>query len=203
MSTNPKVDAYIENAADFAKPILKHLRQLIHKACPDVEETWKWSFPNFDHKGIFCSMAAFKNHCAFNFWKASLMSDPEGILHVKDKNAMGNFDKITSLKDLPSDKIMLAYLKEAVKLNEENIKKPIKPKAASTQVVETPQILLTALQKNKKAHEAFAAFSASHKKEYIEWILEAKTEATQNKRVETAVEWMAEGKHRNWKYEKK
>ena len=125
---NPSFDAYIKAAAPFAQPILKHLRELVHKACPEVEETIKWGFPHFDYKGIMCSMAAFKNHCAFGFWKSALMSDREKIMEVKDRGAMGNFQKITSLSDLPSDKILIAYIKEAKKLNEDDIKLPARKK---------------------------------------------------------------------------
>src|SRR5678810_408438 len=112
-----RVDTYIAKSAEFAKPILKHLRALVHEACPEVVETIKWGFPNFDYKGVFCSMAGFKQHCAFGFWKASFIDDPKGILQPADKGSMGNFDRITSLKDLPSDKILLGFIKQAVKLN--------------------------------------------------------------------------------------
>ena len=197
-----RIDAYIEKKADFAQPILKHLRQLVYKACPDAEETIKWGMPFFDYKGsTLCAMAAFKEHCSFTFWKAKLMKDPEGILQVAEKHAMGNFDKITSLKDLPSDKILTAYIKEAAKLNEDNIKMPAKKKAAVKEP-ETPVDLVAALKKNKKAQAVFEKFPPGKKKDYIEWIAEAKTEATKIKRIETAVEWIAEGKGRNWKYQK-
>ena len=128
LKTNPRIDAYISKAEPFAQPILQHIRKLVHKAYPEIEETIKWSFPHFEHKGTVCSMASFKQHCAFGFWKASIMKDPEGILEIKDREAMGHFNRITSLKDLPSDKVLIAYIKEAVRLNEENIKLPSKPK---------------------------------------------------------------------------
>src|SRR4026207_417368 len=122
-----RVDDYIAKSADFAKPILNHIRQLVHTVCPQVEETIKWSFPNFDYKGVFCSMAAFKAHCSFGFWKAALMSD---ATKMKDnqKTAMGHMGKITSLKDLPPDKVLIAYIKEAAKLNDEGIKLPPRKK---------------------------------------------------------------------------
>lgn len=116
MKADSRVDEYIEGSAPFAQPILKHLRELVHKACPQVQETMKWSFPHFKYKGILCSMAAFKQHCSFGFWKATIMNDPEQILSLVGKTAMGHFDKITSLKDLPSDQIMIVYIKEAVRL---------------------------------------------------------------------------------------
>lgn len=197
-----RIDAYIEKKADFAKPILAHLRALVHKACPDAEETIKWGMPFFDYKGsTMCAMSAFKQHCAFMFWKAKLMKDPQGILKVAERHAMGNFDRITSLKDLPSDKILIAYIKEAAKLNEDNIKMPARKKVAVA-AMEMPVDFATALKKNKKANTVFENFSPGKKKDYIEWITEAKTEATKLKRIETAVEWIAEGKSRNWKYEK-
>jgi uncharacterized protein YdeI (YjbR/CyaY-like superfamily) len=200
-TTDKRIDAYIEKKADFAKPILKHLRELVHKACPDAEETIKWGMPFFDYKGsVLCAMAAFKEHCSFTFWKAKLMKDPEGILQVAERHAMGNFDRITSLKDLPSDKTLIAYIKEAAKLNEDDIKLPPRKKAAPTEL-KMPVDFAAALKKNKKANTIFENFTPGKKKEYIEWITEAKTEPTKMKRIETAVEWIAEGKSRNWKYQ--
>jgi len=201
-TTDKPIDAYIEKKADFAKPILKHLRELVHKACPDAEETIKWGMPFFDYKGsVLCAMAAFKEHCSFTFWKAKLMKDPEGILQVAERHAMGNFDRITSLKDLPSDKTLIAYIKEAAKLNEDDIKLPPRKKAAPTEL-KMPVDFAAALKKNKKANTIFENFTPGKKKEYIEWITEAKTEPTKMKRIETAVEWIPEGKSRNWKYQR-
>lgn len=201
--TDPRIDAYIEKKADFAKLILNHLRLLVHKACPNAQETIKWGMPFFDYKGsVLCAMAAFKKHCTFTFWKAKLMKDPEDILQVADRHAMGNFDRITSLKDLPSDKILTVYIKEAAKLNEENIKLPPRKKIDANIALKLPVDFAASLKKNKKAQTVFENFPPGKKKDYIEWITEAKTEATKNKRIETAVEWIAEGKSRNWKYEK-
>ena len=198
---DPRIDAYVEKKADFAKPVLKHLRQLVHKACPGVEETIKWGMPYFDYKGnALCGMAAFKEHCTFLFWKARLLKDPKKILQVEERGAMGNFDRITSLKDLPSDKILIAYIKEAAKLNENDIKLPPRKKAAVVEL-KMPLDFAAALKKNKKAQTVFQNFPEGKKKEYIVWITEAKTEPTKIKRIETAVEWIAEGKGRNWKYE--
>ena len=197
---DPRVDAYIERAAPFANPILLKLRKLIYQACPDVEETIKWSFPNYEIYGsMLCSMAAFKEHCAFGFWKASLLKDPEGILHLADKNSMGHLERLSSVKDLPADKILIAYLKEAALLNKNKIK-VVKPKAAPKKELPIPKPLAAAFKKNKKALTSFEAFSPSQRREYIEWINEAKTEETLNKRIETTVEWSAEGKSRHWKY---
>lgn len=196
------VDLYIDKSADFAKPILAHLRELVHKACPDVEEKIKWSFPHFDYKGtMMCSMAGFKQHCAFTFWKAAIMKDKHKLFNREE--AMGHLGKITSLKDLPSDKILLEYLKEAVALNEADIKLPAKTKMTNTTPVQTPDYFISALKKNKTAFKNYEASSPSHKKEYVQWITDAKTEETRNKRIETAIEWIAEGKGKNWKYERK
>ncbi len=198
--TETRVDAYIEKASPFAKPILLRLRKLIFQACPDAEETIKWSFPNYEVYGsMLCNMAAFKEHCSFGFWKASLLKDEAGILHLADKNAMGHLDKLGSVKDLPADKILIAYLKEAALLNKNKVK-VIRPKSAPKKELAIPKSLAAALKKNKKAMAGFEAFTPSPRREYIEWIMEAKTEETMNRRVETTVEWSAEGKSRNWKY---
>lgn len=196
---DPRIDVYMAKAAPFAQPILQHIRKLVHKACPDITETMKWSFPHFEYKGVVCSMAAFKQHCAFGFWKASIMKDPNKIMQLKDRGAMGHFDRITSIKDLPADKIMLAYIKEAVQLNENGVKLPAKTKTVQKEIT-VPSDVTAALKKNAKARKVFEAFSPSHKKEYIEWVTEAKTEPTRIKRLNTMMEWLEEGKDRNWKY---
>jgi len=200
---DPRVDAYIDKAADFAKPVMNHLRALIHSTCPEVEETWKWSFPIFMYKGaIMCNMAAFKEHCSFGFWKASLMTDTDDILEKREKEGMGHLGKIYSLKDLPKDAVLKKYIKEAMKLNEDGVKLPPRKKATEKDKKEliVPDYFVKELKKNKNAAKVFDAFSYSHKKEYIEWFEEAKTEPTRNKRMAQAIEWMAEGKSRNWKY---
>jgi len=201
-TTDERVDAYIAKSADFAQPILKHIRKLVHKACPDANETIKWGMPFFEiNGGLLCNMAAFKQHCAFGFWNAPLLKDPEGILHVKDKNAMGHLDRITSLKDLPGDKPLIALLKEGAELNKQGVKKPAKEKVPKAALPE-PKELTAALKKNKTAKATFEAFPPSHRREYIEWITEAKTEATREKRIATTIEWLEEGKSRNWKYQR-
>jgi len=195
---DPRVDAYIAKAADFAKPILIHIREAVHKADPDIEETLKWGMPSFMHKGIVCGMAAFKAHCTFGFWKHSLMVDKSNPNANKDEEAMGNFGRITSVKDLPPKKELMALVKKAVKLNEDGVKIKIQKKPKAPLVV--PKELTAALKKNKKAQATFDAFPYSHKKEYAEWIAEAKTEATRDKRLATTIEWLSQGKPRNWKY---
>ncbi len=194
---DPRIDQYISKAGDFAKPVLKHLRKLVHAGCPDVEETMKWSFPHFMHGGILCSMASFKNHCSFGFWKGSLILKQKA---GEDAEGMGQFGKITSLADLPEDATLLKYIREAVRLNDENVKVPERSKPKEKRELVVPPFFTSAVKSNKKALEAFEKFSPSHKREYVEWITEAKTEATRQKRLAAALEWMAEGKPRHWKY---
>jgi hypothetical protein len=197
-TTDPRIDAYIRNAAPFAQPILKHLRAVVHDACPDVVETMKWSFPHFDYKGIFCSMAAFKAHATFGFWKGALLADK---LPKVEETAMGHFGRITLLADLPSKKTLVRIVQTAAKLNDEGIKmaRPERPKAAP---LRPPSDLTAALSANTQASAAFKAFSPSQKREYVEWITEAKQAATRQKRLSTAVAWIADRKPRNWKYMK-
>jgi uncharacterized protein YdeI (YjbR/CyaY-like superfamily) len=200
---DPRIDLYIYNAADFARPILLHLRELVHAACPDVQETIKWSFASFDYKGPMCSMASFKQHCAFKFWKASLIKDKTLTKNAESESAMGHYGKITSLKDLPSDKKIIAHIKEAMMLNEKGIKLPPRKVTTAKKEIVAPAYFLKLLKKNKKAFTTFESFSPSNKREYVEWITEAKTDETKNRRMKTAIEWMSEGKSRNWKYTKK
>ncbi|MBD0331961.1 MAG: YdeI/OmpD-associated family protein [Chitinophagaceae bacterium] len=205
MSKDPRVDAYIAKAADFAKPILTHLRKLVHQGCPEIEETIKWGMPSFDYKGPLCSMASFKQHCVFGFWKSKLLKDPNGYLGKRFNQggeAMGNLGRITRLKDLPPDKAIIDFIKQAKKLNDEGIRLPQKIKKQQTNLV-IPDYFLSALKKNKKSEAVFDNFPPSHKREYVNWIAEAKTEETRNKRMSAALEWIAEGKGRNWKYERK
>lgn len=196
---DPRVDAYIARSADFARPILTHLREVVHAACPDVEEAMKWSFPHFMYKGILCSMAAFKEHCTFGFWKASLVLDPADR---SDEQAAGQFGRITKIGDLPSKTALRGYVKKAMELNDAGVKPAprARPKAKPELVV--PDDLAAALAKHTKARATFESFSPSHRREYVEWITGAKGADTRQRRLETALEWMAEGKSRNWKYAK-
>lgn len=197
-TTDPRVDIYIDRSKDFAQRVLNHLRSLVHQACPDVIETMKWSFPHFDYKGTICSMASFKEHCAFGFWKQSLL---EKSAFPAEKTAMGSFGRITSVADLPDDKTMKKLIADAVRLNEEGIKIQRTVSKEKKELV-VPDILTAALAANELAADTFNNFPYSCKKEYIEWITEAKTDATRDKRLATTMEWLAEGKRRNWKYEK-
>lgn len=198
-TTDPWFDAYIERSEAFARPILKHIRALVHQACPDVVETKKWSFPHFDYKGIMCSMASFKEHCAFGFWKQSLL---EESAFPAEKTAMGSFGRLTSIADLPDDETMKKLIADAVNLNERGIKVPKAQPAADRSELVVPQVMIDALAANVAASETFDSFPYSKKKDYADWISGAKSDATRDKRLATTIEWLAEGKARNWKYEK-
>lgn len=196
MARDPRIDAYIERAAPFAQPILTHVRELVHEACPAVEETIKWSMPTFVHAGgILCGMAAFKQHASFGFWKHALV-----VGEGEPRDGMGSYGKLASLKDLPPKKTLLAHVRRAMKLNEDGVKSPVR-KAAPKPPPETPADLAAALKQNKAAKATFDAFPPGCRREYVEWIVEAKREETRAKRLAQAIEWMAEGKRRNWKYE--
>ena len=207
MSRDPRIDAYIEGAAPFAQPILSHVRDLVHEACPQVEETVKWGMPTFVHAGgILCGMAAFKQHASFGFWKHALVVGEGGQADTapgddRPRDGMGSYGKLASLKDLPPKKTLLAHIRKAMKLNEDGVKAPARRKSAPKPPPEAPADLVTALKKNKAAQAAYDAFPPGCKREYVEWIVEAKREETRAKRLAQAVEWMAEGKRRNWKYE--
>jgi uncharacterized protein YdeI (YjbR/CyaY-like superfamily) len=198
--TDPRVDAYIARAQPFAQPILRHLRTLVHDACPGVEEGIKWSHVHFDYKGMFCGMAAFKAHCTFGFWKHTLLVD-RGLLEGP-VSGMGSFGKIESLDELPPDRKIISVIRSAAKLNDEGVK-TTRPKHAPKPAVKVPSYFTAAVKKNKRAHAAFQEFSPSHRREYVEWITEAKSDETRQRRMATAIEWMAKGKSRNWKYEPK
>jgi uncharacterized protein YdeI (YjbR/CyaY-like superfamily) len=187
---DPRVDAYIARSADFAKPVLNRIRKLIHAACPGVTETIKWNSPFYEYKGILVCTPAFKKHCALIFWKGKLIFGKGG---QREK-----FRRLTSLDDLPGDKILIGHIKQAVGLNETGVKAP---RTKSKKKLAAPDYFLAALKKNKKALTTFANFSPSCKGEYIQWITEAKREETRAKRLKTAIQWLAAGKKQNWKYE--
>ena len=194
---DPRIDDYIANSAPFAQPILTHLRQVVHEACPEVEETIKWSMPFFLYEGMLCNMASFKAHCAFGFWKGELLIAQEDD---KGREAMGQFGRITSLKDLPPKKTLAGYVRKAMALNVEGVKAPARARPKLARDVVVPDYLSAALEDKPGASAHFQAFSPSAKREYVEWLLDAKTEVTRLRRLEQAVEWIAEGKQRNWKY---
>lgn len=198
------IDIYIEKAQAFAKPILNYLRTLVHEVCPECEETIKWGFPHFVYEGdILCSMASFNEHCAFGFWKEKLMLKSKELLTDKGKTAMGDFGKIKNLKDLPSKKILKICILEAMQLNKLGIKLPRTAKRIADHEITIPSDFLMALNKNSVAKKSFDAFSNSHKKEYIEYITEAKRTETRMKRIQKSIEMLKEGGSRNQKYESK
>jgi uncharacterized protein YdeI (YjbR/CyaY-like superfamily) len=202
-NSNPKVDTYIAKAQPFAQPILTHIRELVHKACPDVEEAIKWGMPFFVLRGVILGhIAAFKQHCAIGFWgpemRAILRQD--GLL---TEDGMGSLGKVASLKDLPADKNLLNYYRQAAGFvaSGQRTKSIVRPRKAAKPAPEVPAELAAALKKNKAAAKVFADFSAACKREYTDWIAEAKRTETREKRIATAIEWIAQGKQRNWKYQ--
>jgi uncharacterized protein YdeI (YjbR/CyaY-like superfamily) len=203
---HPGIDTYILKVAPFARPVLEYLRGVVHANCSEVTETIKWGFPHFEYnKKILCSMAAFKVHCSFGFWNAKDMDDPENILEDVGKTSMGHLGRITSIEDLPSPEILSRYIRHAMEINTNAFKvektKTPAPTASKTLVI--PDDLREELARNENAAATFSNFSYSNKKDYVDWITEAKTEDTRKKRLLQAIEWMAEGKIRNWKYVRK
>jgi uncharacterized protein YdeI (YjbR/CyaY-like superfamily) len=195
---DPRIDAYIAKSAAFAKPILKHLRKVVHAGCPQVQETLKWSMPHFDYKGVMCGMAAFKEHCSFGFWKESLVF---GDKKVAEKNGMGSFGCIKSLADLPNEKTLIGYVKKAAALNEAGIKTPGRTQPKKREPIAMPDDFGAALKKNAKARKTFENFPPSKRREYVDWVTGAKREETRQERLATSLEWLAEGKTRHWKYQ--
>lgn len=193
---DPRIDAYIARSAPFARPILEHLREIVHATCPEVQETMKWSFPHFDYRGMMCGMSAFKAHCTFGFWKGALV-----LGDATSSEAMGQFGRITSLKDLPPRRVIAGYVKKAMALNDAGVTVPRAPRAAVARPVVVPPELAAALEAKPKARRAFEAMSSSHRREYCEWIAEAKRPETVSTRVAKTVAQLTEGKSLNAKYE--
>jgi uncharacterized protein YdeI (YjbR/CyaY-like superfamily) len=197
-----RVDAYIDKAAPFAQPILKHLRQLVHSVSPLLSETMKWGFPFFDYNGSVCQMAAFKEHMGFGFWKQKQLNDPGKLIKEEDGTA-GSFGKITSLNELPADEILIDFIRQAMELNKPENKKPVIKKATAPKApIDMPVDFADLLAANPKAQEVYDKFSPSHKREYLEWIVDAKSDATRQKRMETAIAQIVEKKSKNWKYQR-
>ena len=196
---DPRIDAYIEEAAPFARPILKHLRKVVHAGCPGVEETMKWSMPHFDYKGLFIGIAAHKAHCSLGFWReAALALGGSG----EETDSMGQFGRITSLSDLPDEKTLIAYVRKAVELKNAGVKLPQKAKPqAKAEPVTPPDYLASRLKGNARARKTWEGFSPSHRKEYIQWLTDAKRDDTREKRLERTLEQLAQGKPLNWKYQ--
>ncbi|TWR27537.1 hypothetical protein FPZ43_13770 [Mucilaginibacter pallidiroseus] len=200
-----RVDAYIGKCAEFAQPILRHLRELVHRASPQITETMKWSAPFFEYKGILCHMMGFKQHCGFGFWKADLLPDPHQILQIGGGEAAGSIGRITSLADLPDDDILIWYIREAMAIKDMELpkspaRKAIVPKPKPISINEPPQYLADLLDQQPEAKAYFYKFSPSQQKEYITWFEDAKTDATRQKRLTEGLQWISEGKTRHWKY---
>ena len=197
-SRNPRFDAYIADAAPFARPILAHLRDVVHAACPEVVETIKWSRPFFDYRGgTLCFMSAFKAHCALGFWRGKEL---DGLPQQQGEDGMGHFGRIGSVDDLPSRRELTRHIKAAMKLAESTTK-PVRARAAPKADAALPDDLQHALRKVPAAAKHFAGFSPSAKREYIDWICEAKRAETRASRIASTVEWSADNKTRNWKYQ--
>lgn len=196
MKTDPRIDAYIDNkAADFAKPILRHLRDMVHEACPDGEETIKWGMPTFMYQGkILAGMASFKAHATFGYWNDTMLQADE-----KNRSAMGQFGRLTSLDDLPPREALIELTRKSMALVDSGakIERRREPKAPLT----VPQDLQAAIDGAAAAKATWDAFPPSCQREYVEWVTEAKRDETRVKRLNQTVEWLAEGKKRNWKYE--
>jgi uncharacterized protein YdeI (YjbR/CyaY-like superfamily) len=193
------VDAYIARAATFAQPILKHLRATVHNACPEVEEALKWGMPFFVYRGSpLCSMAAFKQHCSFGFWKAALVTGTKRGA----REGMGDFGKITALADLPPKRTLDALLRKAMALTASGETAARPNKKADKAPPAVPEDLAAAFEHHKAAAATFAAFPPGARREYIEWLLDAKTDATRAKRLATTLEWLTEGKQRHWRYQR-
>jgi hypothetical protein len=191
---DPRVDAYIARSRDFAKPILRHLRSVVRATDPQIEETLKWGSPAFMHKGIVCGMAAFKAHCVFGIWKGALLEETIAGLPKGAGKAMGHFGRITSLSELPDKDSLMRLVRAAVELNERGVKHPARSKPRRIRRLKVPAYFMAALRKDRKALATFEGFTYTNRKNYVEWVTEAKTEETRRRRLDTSVAWMAEGK---------
>ena len=197
-TTDPRVDAYIAKSAEFARPLLAQVRQVVHAACPDVEETLKWGMPSFTWRGkILCGMAAFKQHMTLWFWEGRAIVDSD-----KGGEAMGQFGRITRKADLPGKRELAGYVTQAMARVANAAIQPPKKKAAPKAELPVPEDLAAALRRNVKARATFEGFAPGYRRDHVEWIGEAKRGDTRQRRIAQAVEWLAEGKSRNWKYMK-
>ncbi len=200
---NPAVDAYIANAGDFARPILRRVRALMHKACPGIEETIKWGVPHFEYQGIVGNIAAFKRHAAFGFWSRKLLKkrlgkDSRKMFPPSGDSSMGG-RRIRTLAEMPPDALILRTIRAAVALNEAGLK-PAREQRRKPPV-KPPPYLVAALKKNPRARAAFQRLTPAQQREYVEWLTDAKREATRERRLATTIEWLALGRQRNWKYQ--
>ena len=200
MPRSKQVDDYIAQAAPFARPILRHLRQLIHRGCPEAEESIRWNHASFSYRGkLFAGLGTFKAHATFGFWHRDMEKIlAQAGLHTDD--AAGLLGRLTSLNDLPNDRTMLRFIKAAVALQDSG--KPARAVRKSKPELPVPPLLADALRQNRRAAAAWEKFPPGAKRDYIEWITEAKRDETREQRLLTTIEWVGEGKRRNWKYEK-
>lgn len=201
-NTSPAVDAYIARAPEFARPILDRIRAAFHAGCPQLEEKLKWGVPSFEYKGMLGGMAAFKAHVSFGFWKARLMKDFAATFGAEPA-ASAMRVRARSVAELPPRQTLVAFVKEAKRLNDEGVKEPRRAAKTPARRLTVPADLREALARNQRAQATFASLAPSHRRAYIDWITEAKREATRRERLQTTIAWLAEGKRRNWKYEKK
>lgn len=196
MKADPRIDAYIAKAQPFARPILEHVRKRVRAVVPDVEETLKWGAPSFVLDGkILLMMAAFKAHAALNFWRGQELRGDEA-----KADAMGQFGKLTSVGDLPTDDALDALIRQAAELTR-SVPAPRKPKHAPKPAPTLHPEFAAALAAAPKAREVLDGFPPSAQRDYLDWITDAKQDATRRKRIATAIEWLSEGKRRMWKYE--
>ena len=199
-NTDPRVDAYIKRSAPFAQSILNHLRKQVHKACPNVKETIKWGFPHFEYAGMLCFMAGFKSHCTFGFWRGNLLRDIREKANKSGEKGMGQFGRIRNVKDLPSDSVLIRWINEAAKLNEKGKSTVSKKTVVKKKAVKVPVFFTKSINSTKLTAANFKKLSPSQQNEYVEWVSEAKTEVTREKRMLLTIEWVKEGKPQNWKY---
>jgi hypothetical protein len=200
--TDPRIDAYIDEREPFAQPILRHLRHLVTEAVPEVVETTKWGMPFFEYRGVLCGMAAFKRHATFTIWKGHLIAEVAELYGDRSNQAMGTFGRIGSLEELPADEQIIDWLRQAAELNARNVKVPQRTRQAARPEATPPDDFVSALDGNEAARITFESFSPSQRREYVEWIEEARTDSTRQKRLATAIEQLSEGKARHWKYQK-
>ena len=196
----PSVDAYLRKAPAFAQPIIEHLREVVHAACPEVEECIKWNCPFFVYRGPVCAVAAFKAHCRIGFWKADVLRKGPAAAA-----ALASLERVTQVSEFPSRAALTALVQGAVKLNEDGVlaewQKAQQERRKNPVPVKPPPALAAALKKNARARKTWDAFTPSHRRDYVVWIAAAKTDETRDRRVQQTVEWLAEGKTRHWKYQ--
>lgn len=196
-SSDPRFDRHLQDAPEFARPLLHELRARVHAICPDVVESVKWRMPAFEFHGLLAGMAAFRAHCTFGFWKDRLLRSDAALAPLLDR-----LGRMTSVRDLPSKAAFAKVMKAAMRLNVEGIGAP-RRRAAPRPELAVPPELVRALAASKRAKATFDAFAPSHRREYVQWIVEAKKDETRQRRIEQTIEWLAQGKHRNWQYERR